>query len=170
MLTIDSAIVREHGPALLSFARRIMHRREDAEDVVQETWMSALHSVPSFEGRSSLRSWLTKILRRRIADRFRRPTPIAELDESTLFSWESAPEARVDARQTVAISMRTFATLTPLEQRAITLTVQSGDRDQAADALGITRGHLRVLLFRARQKLGAGLDQAGLGEVVLREP
>ena len=166
MLIIDATTIREHSPALLSFALRVLHQREEAEDMVQETWISALKSVPTFEGRASLRTWLTRILQRRLADRFRKLRSYAQLDEDALVAAVSAPEARFDARQMAELSARTLEVLSPLERRAIMLDVQQLDRDEVAERLGVTRGHLRVLLFRGRQKLKAALREAGFSGVV----
>lgn len=160
MQNIDAATIREHSPALLAFAFRMVHQREEAEDLVQETWISALRSVSGFEGRASLRTWLTRILRRRIADRYRQRRPFAELAEEMLLD-ERAPEASLDARRMAELAELTFASLTPLEQRAMMLDLSQLERDEAAEQLGITRGHLRVLLFRARQKLEHALQRAG---------
>ena len=161
MLIIDTATIREHSPALFSFALRVLHQREEAEDMVQETWISALKSVPNFEGRASLRTWLTRILQRRIADRFRKLRAFTPLEEDALVADETPPEAWLDARQMAELSARTLEVLSPLEKRAVMLDVQQLDRDEAAELLGVTRGHLRVLLFRGRQKLEAALRDAG---------
>ncbi|MBN2063521.1 MAG: sigma-70 family RNA polymerase sigma factor [Sedimentisphaerales bacterium] len=58
---------------LYSYALRMLNGRSaDAEDVVQDVFISFLKNLSSFEGRSSLESWLFLILRRRIIDMFRR--------------------------------------------------------------------------------------------------
>ncbi|MET0340509.1 MAG: sigma-70 family RNA polymerase sigma factor [Polyangiales bacterium] len=163
MQKIDVTLVREHGPALFAYAYRTLQRREDAEDVVQETWMSALGSIARFEGRSSMRSWLTRILMRRIADRFRRHHPLLPLgDDEPSAPQEATPaEADVDAVRMAALSAEALDMLTPLERRALVMDLSQIDRDEAAQALGVTRGHLRVLLHRARQKVEQRLRRAG---------
>ncbi|GAA1906566.1 sigma-70 family RNA polymerase sigma factor [Nocardioides lentus] len=72
-------IVDRHGPGMYRYAIRLMHgSNHDAAEVTQEALISAWKSLASFEGRSSLRTWLFRMVHRRAADlqRHRRPTPI----------------------------------------------------------------------------------------------
>ncbi|HEX5659650.1 MAG TPA: RNA polymerase sigma factor [Polyangiales bacterium] len=161
MLTIDSAIIRSHNPALLAFAMRAVHQREQAEDLVQETWASAIRSAHAFEGRSSPRTWLTRILACRIADHYRKWRAEEELEETS--SSLEAPEAWLGARELADVATHSLGQLTELERQAMMLCdVQELERDEAAERIGVTRGHLRVLLFRSRQKLSLALREAGL--------
>jgi RNA polymerase sigma-70 factor, ECF subfamily len=128
---------------------------------VQETWASALRSAHAFEGRSSPRTWLTRILACRIADHYRKWRQEEELEETS--SADHAPEAWLGARELAQVAASSLGTLCELERKAVLLCdVQELERDEAAEQLGVTRGHLRVLLFRGRQKLSAALREAGL--------
>ena len=161
---ITTSTIQELSPGLFAFAYRAVRQREEAEDLVQDTWISALRTVPSFEGRSSLRTWLVSILRRRIADRFRRDRPADLLEEEKLALEHPAAEDRLDAHEAASAATRAMADLTDLERRAIELCdIQDMDRDEASDAMGVTRGHLRVLLHRGRHKLEASLKANGIG-------
>ena len=60
-------IVSQFQGRLLAFARRRLKQSADAEDVVQETFLSLLKSLETFRGESSLETWLFQLLRRRIA-------------------------------------------------------------------------------------------------------
>src|SRR5262249_14507676 len=51
-------IYKQHGSALYGFARSLVQRDGVAEDIVQEAWLRAVRRLPSFDGRSSLRTWL----------------------------------------------------------------------------------------------------------------
>ncbi len=64
--------VDRHGDLLLQFAFARLGRLDAAEDAVQESLLAAWRARSSFDGRSSLRTWLVGILRRKIADHFRR--------------------------------------------------------------------------------------------------
>src|SRR3970040_1669889 len=59
---------RYHGP-LLRFARLFVSNEAVAEEVVQETWLAVLNGLPSFEGRSALKSWIFSILANRAKSR-----------------------------------------------------------------------------------------------------
>jgi len=168
MATVVPAIItprtiQELSPSLFAFAYRAVRQREDAEDLVQDTWISALRTVTNFEGRSSLRTWLVSILRRRIADRFRRERPSEPLEEEKLTPETIAPEDRLAAYEAAAIATQAMAELTELERTAIMLCdVQDLDRDEASERMSITRGHLRVLLHRGRHKLETSLKAGGI--------
>lgn len=55
------ALVRDYGGRLLRVARRLLGSEDDARDVVQETFLQAWRNVATFEGRSTLATWLTRI-------------------------------------------------------------------------------------------------------------
>ena len=55
-------LVRRHTPLMLRVARSILGSAEAAEDVVQDTWVAVLRSVDGFEGRSTFKTWLMRIL------------------------------------------------------------------------------------------------------------
>ena len=160
---ITPSTIQELSPGLFAFAYRAVRQREEAEDLVQDTWISALRTVPSFEGRSSLRTWLVSILRRRIADRYRRQRPSELLEEEKHAFDAIATEERLGALEAASIATLAMSQLTELERRAVTLCdVQDLDRDEASDAMGVTRGHLRVLLHRGRHKLEVSLKASGI--------
>ena len=160
---ITPSTIQELSPGLFAFAYRAVRQREEAEDLVQDTWISALRTVPSFEGRSSLRTWLVSILRRRIADRYRRERASEELQEERFAVDGSAPEERLGDHEAASIATAAMSELTELERQAVMLCdVQDVDRDEASEKLGVTRGHLRVLLHRGRHKLETTLRANGI--------
>src|ERR687886_670159 len=57
-----TALVDEHSPALLALARMYVPTPAVAEEVVQETWLGVLRGIDRFEGRSSLKTWIFRIL------------------------------------------------------------------------------------------------------------
>jgi RNA polymerase sigma-70 factor (ECF subfamily) len=160
---INTNTIAELSPGLFAFAYRAVRQREEAEDLVQDTWISALRTVPSFEGRSSLRTWLVSILRRRIADRFRKERPAEQFEEEKVAVEAEAPEQRIDTYDTAQIAARAMDELSDLERTAVQLCdVEDMDRDEASAKMAVTRGHLRVLLHRGRHKLEANLRAQGL--------
>lgn len=162
--TIDAQTIDELSPSLLRFALRFVRRRDDAEDLVQETWLSALRGAPQFEGRSSLRTWLNGILRRRAADHYRKQRPTDTFDDDLQLGYSSSPGERLDSLQAAGLAHAALRQLSLLEQTAITLCdIEDCDRDEAASRMGVTRGHLRVLLHRGRQKVAAQLTASGVG-------
>ncbi len=65
-------LVNEHGDYLLSFALSKLRNEELAKDMVQDTFVSAMSNIDSFEKRSKVRTWLTSILNRKIIDYWRK--------------------------------------------------------------------------------------------------
>jgi len=161
-------LVRDHSARLLSVARRYMRNEEDARDAVQEAFIAAFRAIHSFEGGSSLSTWLHRIAINcclmRLRSRRRRPeTSIEELlpafdetghrilgDESWPESAEAALE-RSETRQRVRDAIGHL----PEKYRTVLLLrdIEDLTTDQAARALGTTPTAIKVRLHRARQAL-----------------
>jgi RNA polymerase sigma-70 factor, ECF subfamily len=160
---INAQTVDELSPALFRFAMRFVRRREEAEDLVQETWLSALRGAPSFEGRSSLRTWLNGILRRRAADHYRKTRHTDTLGDDFDVGYFVSVAEQLDSASAAQLVTQAMSELSLMEQTAITLCdIDDCDRDEAAARMGVTRGHLRVLLHRARQKIQQRLEAQGV--------
>jgi RNA polymerase sigma-70 factor (ECF subfamily) len=160
---ISPEIVAELQPALMKYARRLHARQEDADDLMQEMWASALKTAPTFEQRSSLGTWLRAIMRRRFVDHCRRTRLLAELDESNHEQPQELAAERLDRLRAARRASDALAGLSEQEQRAMALVhLEDLERDEAAARLNVTGGHLRVILFRARQKLGDALHEQGV--------
>src|SRR5205085_12068553 len=88
------SLVRAYGPSMLRVARMYVSSRAVAEEVVQETWLAVLDGIGRFEGRSSLETWIFRILSTRAktrAERGRRTVPFSALADPA-----RVPEAAVD--------------------------------------------------------------------------
>jgi len=150
-----------------------------ADEVVQETWLNVVRGLDGFEGRSSLRTWIFKILAnvaRTRAVRDARSVPFSTLEgedrpavEPSAFAadgrWSSAP-TRLDADpETGLLSSELRARLRdaveelpPVQRAVITLRDLVGvPPDEVCDLLGISDGNQRVLLHRARARVRAAL-------------
>lgn len=71
---LSEALLAEHRPVLFRFALLQLRDNELADDAVQETLLAAWQSSANFAGKSELRTWLISILKRKIADHWRRST------------------------------------------------------------------------------------------------
>jgi RNA polymerase sigma-70 factor (ECF subfamily) len=165
-----------HHQVMIRLARSYVPSQAVAEEVVQETWLAVLRGLPSFEGRSSLKTWLYAILlnRARTAGlKERRQIPIESperaVDQGRFDqdgSWSSPPmhwveevEDRVRA-EGLTKSLRVAIDQLPSSQRDV-LTLRDVEGMTAADAceiLGLAQGHQRVLLHRARTRLRTVLE------------
>jgi len=164
---ITRQVIERHTPALLAFAQRMLFRMEDAEDAVQETWLSALKSASSFEGRSSLRTWLTGILRRRIFDRYHARSRLEPLLTELSTEEQEGPDP-YDLHEAASYAATAISRLREQERTAVLLCdVDEWERDEAAEHMQISRGHLRVVLHRARNHLEQQLSLHGVTAQVL---
>lgn len=175
------AWVREHHGALMIVARSIVGEAQ-AEEVVQECWIAAFRALPSFEGRSALRTWLTRIVinaaRGRLRQQKRMPTisldedngenlPLSERFDGTghwaspLAQWEADSPEEILSREQLAECLRFYlGELPPMQQSALLLRDQSGfGFAEIAEALSTTEANVRVLLHRARLKLLAVINR-----------
>jgi RNA polymerase sigma-70 factor, ECF subfamily len=175
------SLIRQHHQVMVRLARSYVPSEAVAEDVVQETWLALLRGLPSFEGRSSVKTWLYAILlnRARTAGlKERRQTPVEDperaVDQSRFDrngSWSSPPvpweeevEDRVRADR-LTKSIQIAIDQLPSAQRDV-LTLRDVEGMTATDAcqiLGLGQGHQRVLLHRARSRLRNVLE-AEFGE------
>jgi RNA polymerase sigma-70 factor (ECF subfamily) len=165
-------VTRRLDPLMTRVARRYVRSPEDAQDVVQDTWLSALASIGRFEGRASLRTWLLRILtyRARTAGRrAARAVPMSRLQPSTpgrgeAPQWE--PETPLFGRRVtlpdedlMAAELRSsFAAaltrLPPRQREVFTLREFEGwSSAEVAARLDLSEANQRVLLHRARAAL-----------------
>ena len=151
---LDSNTVRALEEDLIRFARRKVATDEIARELVQETWLAALVALPRFAGRSSMRTWLTSILRRKIADLYRGRKDTVPFEETTPGDKGVQLLRQVIARENAKRVLHAMNDLTPREREAVELCgVEDLDRDEAADRMGLSRPCLRVTLCRGRRHL-----------------
>lgn len=161
--TLDAATIRDMEPALFRYARVRVGRDDVARDLVQETWVAAFGGISSFAGRSSLKTWLVSILRRKIVDMHRRSRPQVMFEEHHTPPVEERRE-RLDDEVAMDLVQAELEMLPRRERQAVELVdVQGVDRDEAAERMGVTRGALRVMLHRGRARLKTKLEAAELG-------
>ncbi|MGY1681154.1 RNA polymerase sigma factor [Geodermatophilus sp. SYSU D01176] len=183
-----AAVVDAWSPVMLSVARRYVHDRHAAEDVVQEAWLGVISGIARFEGRSSVRSWTFSILINRAKSRWERDARLvssAELTGSpssgptvdpTRFQgpdgaypghWTSTgaprpwdqPESGLLNQEIGQQLERALAGL-PERQRLVVemRDVQGMSAEETCAALHLSAGNQRVLLHRGRAALRAALE------------
>jgi RNA polymerase sigma-70 factor (ECF subfamily) len=146
-------LVEELGPALYRMAYRLIGDRHEAEDMVQDTYRSAWKSRHLFDSGRGERPWLAAILRRRVADRWRRRTP------TILMAGESAAEigrpAEDPLRNDYTDQMqRALDQLPgPLRETLLLVVVAELTHQETADLLEIPLGTVLSRVNRARKRL-----------------
>ena len=163
--------IEDHGDVLLRFAAVRVGDTATAEDLVQETLLAAWRSRDSFDGACSPRTWLVAILKRRVADHFRRRgrqrERVAEeeigspaLDAADDHTAEKASEAAEFWNIVTACT----SDLPEHLARAFRLRTFGDEAPESiCDVEGITRKNLSVRLHRARQLLKQCLEKRWFG-------
>lgn len=159
---------RYHEP-MLRLAASFVPSRAVAEEVVQDTWLAVLRGLEGFEGRSSLKTWLFRILvnrARTTGTREQRTVPVPEpaVDPARFDAaggwadppehWVEAAEGRVEAGK-LADRVRAWIDELPARQREVVLLrdVEGMSSGEVCAVLALTEGNQRVLLHRGRSRL-----------------
>jgi RNA polymerase sigma-70 factor, ECF subfamily len=152
------ALIDRHAGHLFRLAVSLCGSAADADDVLQETFAGAFRSLRRFEGRSSVKTWLSRILVTQAAlwRRGKGARRAMSLSEGTAGQEPAAP-ARGTGPDRVAWRMDLQAALDKLShdhREVIVLRELQGlSYDEIAQALGIPRGTVESRLFRARAEL-----------------
>jgi len=180
-------LLDEYSPALLRVAMTHVGTRTVAEEVVQETWLGVINGIDRFEGRSSLKTWIFRILTNTAntrGQRERRMVPFSSLaaaddDESAVdpdrfFSpdharypdhwavgptaWQT-PEGGLLAGETREVIQRAIDELPEAQRAVVTLRdVEGWPPEEVCEVLRVSDGNQRVLLHRARTRIRSALE------------
>jgi RNA polymerase sigma-70 factor (ECF subfamily) len=163
-------VERYHEP-MLALAASFVPSRAVAEEVVQDTWLAALRGLDAFEGRSSLKTWLFRILvnrARSTGSREQRSIPVADpepaVDPSRFGGdggWSDPPEHWIETAERrmeagkLAGQVRVWIDGLPARQREVVLLrdVEGMSSEDVCAVLALTEGNQRVLLHRGRSRL-----------------
>ena len=178
-------LVDAYSARLHRLARSFVHTAAAAEEVVQETWLAVIRGIAGFERRSSLATWIYRILTnqaRRRGARDHRSIPMSSLvgeDEpvvafdnffpagheqaghwaTTPSRWQNLPAEQLEASETIDVVRRAIEDLAPLPRQVIVLRdVEGWSAAEVADLLEITDANQRVLLHRARTRVRRAVD------------
>jgi len=148
-----AALVRRHQSRVFLLAGRFFRRREDVEDVAQETFFTAWRKLSTYEARAPFEHWLTRVCLRlcyaRLATDRRREEP---LPPSDLAAPHHNPAAAIDVE-------RLLARLTPSDRFVLLLLDGEGwSVKEIADRVGWTVTNVKVRAFRARRRLRTLLE------------
>lgn len=174
------ALVKALHPLLLRLAGSIVRSSAIAEEVVQDTWLAVLQGLPAFAGRSSLKTWVVRILYNRArtrAVREARSLPFSSLtvDESAAaledfashggwlappLAWHehATPERALADAQTRALVEDAIAKLPEAQRIVIELRdIAQLESAEVCQMLDLSEANQRVLLHRARHRVRAAL-------------
>lgn len=155
--------VERHAPGLYRLALRLLGDEDEAEDVVQETFLNAFKAIDSFDGRSSLGTWLYRIAYNAALMRLRRWQPtLVSVDEPALaedgaelprqlFDWCCLPEEDFEAAEARAELEAAIEELPEKLKAVFVLRELEGlSTEETAQALGLSLEAVKTRLHRAR--------------------
>ncbi len=184
---VFAALVDEYGAAMLRVARMYTSSRAVAEEVVQEAWLGVISGIGRFEGRSSLKTWIFRIVAdvaKTRGEREGRSIPLSSVsgteDEdgrsvdpdrfltggrwaghwtSAPTRWSELPEERLVGDETLAVVQDAIAALPETQRTVITLRdVEGWSADEVRNVLDLSETNQRVILHRARAKVRRALE------------
>lgn len=177
-------LVDRYSTSMLAVARTHVASREVAEDVVQDTWLALLKGIDGFEGRSSLRTWLFRVLvniAKTRGVRERRGTAVDvnntpdhpavspdrfQSDDSQWpghwvrfpMPWRESPEHSLPAGEALDLVRHELARLPQKQRIVVSLRDVDGyDSDEVCALLDLTAADQRVLLHRGRARIRLAL-------------
>lgn len=180
-----ASLVDRYHARLLRLAMAFVADRSTAEEVVQDTWIGVIDGLPTFEGRSALKTWVFRILTNRAKTRGvrdARAVPFSSLGnpdrehepavDPARFQpngmwanpprrWDDdTPEKLLMGQETLRRFEEEIARLPPKQRAVVTLRdVEELDSHEVCNILEISETNQRVLLHRARSKLRRALEE-----------
>ena len=165
----SSALVEQYGDYLFSFAVSRVRDVSVAEDLVQETLLAALEKLNTFSNKSSIRTWLTSILKNKIFDYFRKSSREELFDcnddayeayfqpdgswkpQYSPSSWNENPDTVVENQEFWKIINKGLLALPKKTAEAFVLhEIEGLSSEDVCSMLHISRNNLWIMLHRAR--------------------
>jgi RNA polymerase sigma-70 factor, ECF subfamily len=167
------ACVRMYCTRLLVVARRILDHEEDARDALQDAFLSAFRDIGRFEGRSSLGTWLHRIVVNAALTRLRQREHHAEQSIEELLPhfgegehqinppvpWKATSETILQQQESRTLVRQCIDRLPEVYRTVLLLRdIEGMDTEETARMLCVGQGVVKTRLHRARQALRALLD------------
>jgi RNA polymerase sigma-70 factor, ECF subfamily len=169
-------LVSQYQQPMLRLARSLVSSNAVAEEIVQDTWMGIVRGIERFEGRSTLKTWLFRILvnrARSAGSKEHLNAPIESLHAvdpirfdangnwaDPLDRWQEDLESRLDAQQLTGALGSALDDLPPRQRQVVILRdIEGLSNEETCTSLGISLGNQRVLLHRGRSRLREALEE-----------
>lgn len=176
--------LHDHGDYLFRIALLSLKSRDLAEEMVQETFLAAIRALDSFEGRSSVRTWLRTILRNKIVDYLRKSSRENTIsyeessfdDRSEYFnklgiwnklipSWGKDPEAVLNEGEFFRVLEKCLGKLPDRLRRVFMLRVFDDlSTDEICKELDISSSNSWVIMYRSRMMLRTCVEKHWFGK------
>jgi len=146
-------LYEQYRPRVYRFAFKLLRDRDQAEDIVQDTFLKARKSIQTLNQNHSLVSWLFAITRNEVYSHIRRTRGNGRADVDDVWDSETPLDELVGA-ETVVIVQNTIAQLKPDYREVILLReYERMSYAEIARVTGDTEGAVKARLFKARKAL-----------------
>jgi RNA polymerase sigma-70 factor (ECF subfamily) len=165
-------LVRRYEGKIFRLAQHVTNNREDAEDVLQETFMKAYEHLDQFQGNSKFYTWIVRIavnqalmkLRRRKADKSVSMDETIDTGEDTIVreiaAWGEDPEQRFSRQELGEILDTAIQSLEPPYRSVFVLRdIDDLSTEETAEALNLSVPAVKSRLLRARLQLREKLSR-----------
>jgi RNA polymerase sigma-70 factor (ECF subfamily) len=158
-------LIDRYGASMLRIAATVVRSPTLAEDVVQETWLAVLKGIHRFQMRSSLRTWIFRILINKARTQAARSRRLVLFSDLPAGDWvraptQDGPEDRALSTESLRLAREAIDTLPPTQSAVIVLRdLQGWPAEEVSAVLRLSRGNQRVLLHRARSQVRSTLDE-----------
>lgn len=176
-LSAFEALVHRHERSAYSLARRMLQNEEDAEDVTQQAFLSALEHLAGFRGEAGFKTWLLRITTHAALKiiRKRKGLETVSLEEATEVSdsrdsiphpefiadWRESPAQLAQRNESRQLLDEALALLEEKYRLVFLLRdVEGMSIKETGDALGLSESNVKVRLLRARLQLREHLTRA----------
>ena len=157
-----ASVFQQHSQKVYRLALSLLHDEQQADGVVQETFLALIKHIDRFEGRSSLGTWLYRIAYNECMMRLRRAKPQInwedahehELIPACLVDWQTLPEYALKNHEAIAQMEAAIKTISPVLRAVFTLRdIEELSTKETAEILNISESAVKVRLHRARLAL-----------------
>ena len=160
-----SQVVEDHADFAYNVAYRMVRNVEDAEDAVQEAFISAYRAFPTFRGRSKVSTWLYRIVVNACLMKIRKEKSRANylvetgFNDAVVQDWGNDPEqAAIDSELRDVVESGLDRLSPDLRAAVVLRDVQGLTTDEAAAALGLSMAAFKSRLHRGRILLRKRLE------------
>jgi RNA polymerase sigma-70 factor (ECF subfamily) len=167
-----AALVRRYEGKIFRLAQHITQNREDAEDVLQETFLKAYEHLDQFQGNSKFYTWIVRIavnqalmkLRKRRSDKTVSIDETIDTGEDTVIreiaAWDESPEERYSREELQAILTAAIDSLAaPYRAVFVLRDMEELSTEETAEALDLSVPAVKSRLLRARLQLRDKLNR-----------
>lgn len=160
-----SAVFESYSDRIYRLALSLLHDEQSADGVVQDTFIALIEHLDSFEGRSSVGTWLYRVAYNNCMGRLRKNRPAVEVEDGDtvmperFIDWQNIPEKMLTGSEAMAQVETALEMLSPALRAVFILRdIEDLPTEEVAQALDISISAVKVRLHRARLALREALS------------